>query len=348
VEYGDPVATTGANTDTGPLTVEVHAHPDAAVEAGWATALAAGDDPAPVFHHGAYLRAYHAAPLADIARFGYLIARDGDGRPVTAVPVALLRDPDPLGQLPVTGPALFSHVWHCYDARLAGVATPETATAVLAAMHRLARDWGARWYGFVNVARGSPTAAALTGAGWSGAHLVDRFTADLDGLAGLPDYLARIPIRGRANLVRTARRAAEHGLVTTVGPPGDADLDEIAALCAATSARFVGGAFYPPETFARFVTTLGAEAHVLRIRQRGRLVAVGVCLTDSARFHTWTCGVDYTVEGNASPYPVLFAESMALALRLGRRIFEGGRGNATFKLRHGLTPRPLDAYVRPV
>ena len=38
----------------------------------------------------------------------------------------------------------------------------------------------------------------------------------------------------------------------------------------------------------------------------------------------------------------------ALALRLGRAVFEGGRGNETFKVRHGLTPLPLDAYVRPV
>ena len=45
---------------------------------------------------------------------------------------------------------------------------------------------------------------------------------------------------------------------------------------------------------------------------------------------------------------VLFGESVALALRLGRRTFEGGRGNETFKVRHGLSPLPLDAYVRPV
>jgi predicted N-acyltransferase len=326
------------------LTVEVHDDPRAAARAGWDD-LVRGDG-APVFYHSAYLAAYHDDPLGDVARFGYLLARDDAGVPVGALPVGLHRDPDPLGQLPITGPALLSHVWHCYDTRIVGADRPDVVAALLATLSRLASDWGADCYGLINVARDTATAASVTAAGWTGRYLVDRFATDLTGVTALPDYLARLRATGRANLTRNRRRAADHAMITTVSAPAGADLPEIAALCEATAARFGTGRFYPPQMFARFVTALGPLAHVIQVRQGGRLVAVGVCLADATRFHTWTCGVDYAVTGNASPYAVLFCESLALALRLGRPVFEGGRANDTFKRRHGLTPRPLDAYLR--
>lgn len=335
-----------ARSTTRAISVEVHDDPPLAV---WDDLVRT--DGAPVFYDSAYLDAYRHDPLTDIARFGYLLARDRDGTPVGALPVALHLEPDPLGQLAravpdLGGPALLSHVWHCYDARIVGAARADVVDALLAAAARLAVEWGAGWYGLVNVERSSPTAAALAAAGWTGAHLVDRWATDLTGVADLPGFLAGLGRSGRANLVRTARRAAEHGMVTAVGAPDTADLAEIAGLCQATAGRFGTGGFYPPDTFARFVTALGPRAHVIQVRQGGRLVAVGVCLADATRFHTWTCGVDYRVTGNASPYPVLFAQSVALALRLRRPVFEGGRGNETFKRRHGLRPRPLDAYLR--
>jgi hypothetical protein len=336
------VITTSAAARRG-ITVEEYEDPGAVARAGWNDLVSA--DHAPVFYESAYLAAYHDHPLGDIARFSYLIARDGDGRPVGGMPVALHRDPDPLHQLPITGTALLSHVWHCYDARVIGAERPAVAAALLDTMARLAADWRADWYGLINVAKGTPTARSLARAGWAERHMSDRFVADLSGVAELSDYLARLRVSGRANLVRNGRRAADHAMFTTVGPATDADLAEIAALCEATSARF-GGHFYPKAVFARFVTALGPLAHVIQVRQRGRLVAVGVCLADATRFHAWTCGVNYSVTGNASPYAVLFAESIALASRLGRQFFEGGRGNETFKRRHGLTPIPVYAYVR--
>ncbi len=119
-------------------------------------------------------------------------------------------------------------------------------------------------------------------------------------------------------------------------------------MCGRTAARFGNPGFYPASTFVRFVSALGARAQVLAIRQHGRMVAVGVCLTDERRFHTWACGVDYNVSGNASPYALLFAESVALAIRLGSAVIEGGRSNAVFKTRHGLSIRHLDAYLSRV
>ena len=354
VEYGLLVVTPQIPRSRRALSVECYDDPRAAAQAGWdAVVRAAG---APIFYRSDYLTAYHDAPLADLDRVGYLLVRDAaGGRAVAAVPVALHRLPDPLGGLRQIHPgierraALLSHVWHCYDTLLVGAADRADVVAeVLASMRDLAARWRAAWYGFVNVERGTATAAALAAAGIGGAHLVDRFSADLTGLTDFGGYLARLGPRARANLARNARRAAEAGLMTDVTGPAQADLGEIAELCARTAARFGNPGFYPAGTFAGFVSALGPAAQIIRIRQHGRLVAVGVCLTDERRFHTWTCGVDYDVTGSASPYTLLFAESVALAIRLGLPVLEGGRSNEVFKRRHGLAERHLDAHLVPV
>jgi GNAT acetyltransferase-like protein len=333
--------------------VEVHDQLDGDARAEWdAVVRAAG---APIFYRSRYLAAYQRHPLADIDHFGYLLVRGAGGGPgLAAVPVACYPRPDPLGSLRAIHPgiheqrALLSHVWHCYDSHLVGAAhRPELVAAVLDAMATLAAGWSAAWYGLVNVPRDSPTAAALTAAGLPGRHLVDRFVADLSGLSDIEDYLRRLRPRARANLTRNRRRADDAGLTCDTVPAAGADLEEIAELAARTAARFGSAGFYPTDTFARFVSALGDCVHVLRVRHGGRLVAVGVCLTDERRFHTWTCGVDYDVPG-ASPYALLFTESVALALRLRRPVLEGGRSNAVFKQRHGLAVRHLDAHLAPV
>jgi predicted N-acyltransferase len=308
---------------------------------------------APVFYSHAYLAAYERDPLGRIEGFAYLLVRRRRGGSVVAVaPLYYQQYPDPLGCLYAAypeaagSPALLTHVWHCYDGQLASAVGPgPVLAAVLKGMRKVGSQFGARWCGLVNVERGGATAQALRAAGQPMRHLMDRFVADLDGLTDLDSYLARLGERARANLRRNARRAAEAGALARVRPVGDVDLDEIAALCERTAARFGNTGFYPAGRFGRFVTALVPSVRVIEVRQVTRLVAVGVCLTDSVRFHTWTCGVDYAVDGRFSPYAVLFAESVALALQLRRPILEGGRSNAEFKERHGLRARPLDAVL---
>lgn len=338
----------------GDLTVAVHDDLHAITPIGWDKMVAAAG--APIFYDSRYLTAYQQFPLGPIARFGYLaVTEPGADLPVAVVPLTLHLAADPFGRLRGTypgiecEPALLSHVWHCYDTQIVGGAgRPEVAEAIVAALADLAMAWQARWYGFVNVERGSATANALTAAGLGGVPLIDRFGTDLTGLTDLGDYLKRLAVRPRANITRMVRRAADNDMTTTVCAAHECDLDEVAELCGRTAARFGNTGFYPREAFAGFVTELGPLAHILAVRQRDRLVAVGVCLTDDRRFHTWTCGVDYAVTGNASPYAVLFAESMSLAIRLGLPVFEGGRSNEVFKTRHGLAVRHLDAHVRRV
>ncbi|WP_258951568.1 GNAT family N-acetyltransferase [Lentzea californiensis] len=300
---------------------------------------------APVFYRHAYVSAYEQSPLTAVDAFAYFVARDG-GKPVAVMPAYLQTAANPLRLLhevypeAVGEPALLSHTWHCYDAHVP--ATAQVLPRLLDSMIRTASILGARWCGFMNVQRGGALSQALRAAGLPARHLTDRWAT---GLTTYEQYLASLSLRARANLRRNERRSAEAGVTAEALPVDHASLDEITLLCAKTASRFEDNGYHPGTTFARFVAALGDLAHVIEVRQRGRLVAAGVCLTDATRFHTWTCGVDYGVDGNYSPYGALFAESVRLAIRLGLPTLEDGRGNAPFKRRHGLSPHHLDAVL---
>jgi predicted N-acyltransferase len=306
------------------------------------------DAGAPVFYRHAYVSAYEQSPLTAVDAFAYFVVREGD-KPVAVMPAYLQTDANPLRRLheaypdAAGQPALLSHTWHCYDAHVP--ATAEVLPKLLDTMIRTASIFGARWCGFMNVQRGNALSQALRAAGLPARHLTDRWATSL---TTYEHYLAGLSLRARANLRRNERRATEAGVTIEALPADHASLDEITLLFVKTAGRFENNGYYPGEAFTRFVTALGDLAHVIEVRQHGRLVAAGVCLTDATRFHTWTCGVDYAVDGNYSPYGVLFAESVRLAIRLGKSTLEGGRGNEAFKRRHGLSPRHLDAVLHRV
>ncbi|MEU6740716.1 GNAT family N-acetyltransferase [Streptosporangium sandarakinum] len=330
------------------LTVEISTSIETVDTAEWDEVVSRSG--APVFYRSRYLRAYERFPLIAIEAFFYFVVRAG-GRAVTVLPVTLLRGLDPLGQLRVRYPlsgdetGLLSHVWHCYDAWVPGEPNLE---AVTGAMRELAGERGAAWYGFVNVPRGSALGEGLVSLGFPARHIEDRFRVDLRPFGDVADYVASANPRGRANMRRNGRRAGDAGARGASLPLEEADLAEIGELCQRTAARHGTGSFYPQEVFAGFLTELGDAAHVIEVRERGRLVGVAVCLRDESRFHAWACGVDYEVGGNYSPYPLLYPLSVGQALREGLTTLEGGRGNHVFKLRHGLTPLPLDACLLPV
>ena len=309
---------------------------------------------APVFYSHDFVAAYHRAPLAPIDGHTYLVVRRrADGTAIAVLPAYLQRRPDPIGCLTAAypelrGAALLSHVWHCYDGRLpATIDHQELVPAVLDALRTEACALGAEWFGLVNVSRGSATGNALTAAGLPLRHLLERFTMDLRGLTRFEDYLDRLSPNNRHNLQRNLRRAEEAGVRTELLPASRARLDEVAALSAATATRFGNTTFYRQDTFADFVRALGPSAGVIEVRQHGRLVSHVVYLTDQERFHAWTGGVDYEVDGNFSAYRVMHAAFVGLAIELGLSTLEGGRSNGDFKQRHGLSPLPLDAMILP-
>jgi predicted N-acyltransferase len=303
---------------------------------------------APVFYRHAYISAYEQAPLTNVDSFAYFVVREGD-KTLAVTPAYLQTAADPLRRLHEAypeardQPALLSHTWHCYDAHVP--ATAEVLPRLLDAMVRTTSIFGARWCGFVNVQRGNALSRGLRAAGLPARHLVDRWATDLTRFESYEQYLTRLNERARANLRRNERRSYEAGVTIEVLRPQDTSLDEITVLCDKTANRYENGGFYPGPTFGKFVTALGDLAHVIEVRQRGKLVAAGICLNDATRFHTWACGIDYAVDGSYSPYGVLFAESVKLAIHLGKSTLEGGRGNGVFKQRHGLSPHHLDAVL---
>jgi predicted N-acyltransferase len=333
--------------------VERTAEPDQVDPGEWDRVVTGSG--APVFYSHGFVAASHRAPLAPVDGYTYLVVRRrSDGKPVAVVPAYLQHDPDPIGCLTaacpqVRGAALLSHAWHCYDGRLAATTDhDELVPAVLDALRDEARAFGAAWFGLVNVSRHGTTADAVRAAGLPLVHLLDRFTMDLRGMTCFDDYLNRLSRNSRHNLRRNLRRATEAGVTTEVLPVARARLDEIAELSAKTAARFGNTTFYRPDTFADFVRALGPSAEVIEVRQHGRLVSHVVYLTDEQRFHAWTGGVDYEVDGNFSAYRVMHAAFVDRAIELGRSILEGGRGNADFKTQHGMRPLPLDAVLLPV
>lgn len=298
----------------------------------------------PVFYSHTFLAAYERHPLTEIDGFRYLVIRRGGGA-VAVLPAYLQRRPDPLGCLAdafpeaAGEPALLTHSWHCYDAH---AGDPALLPIVLGALRELAAELGAPWYGLVNVERDGALAAALRAAGLPVRHLVDRFRAELDAAGDVAEFLRRnARPRARLNLLRYRRRAAEHGVTSADVAVTDLDLTEVTTLCDASARKHGSDRFYPQGTFEAFLTMIAPISRAVEVRQRGRLVAVGVCLLDAARLHCWACGVDYEVDGNFSPYQLMFADSVDLALRLRRPVLEGGRGNPEFKQRLGLAPRPL-------
>jgi predicted N-acyltransferase len=309
---------------------------------------------APVFYWHAYLAAYEASPLHAVDGYAYLVDHGEDGELALGLPVFFERRMDPLGVLAEPFPGvrrqtagLLTHVWHCYDTWLPARSLDGTVQAVLAALAGLAAEAGASWYGLVNVDGGGELAARLSTLGLTHAQIDERFWLDLSAFDDLDGYIGHLKPRARANLRRYCRRAAEAGLTVTAPAAGDADLDAIVSLAQATAARFGNAGFYPAGAFQRFVRLLGGAARVLELRVGGRLLAAGVCLVDSRRFHTWTCGIDYGLATTFSPYYLLFLESVRAAIAERTPILEGGRRNAAFKVRHGLHRRPLLAYLVP-
>jgi len=306
---------------------------------------------APVFYERSYLEAYEDAPLAPLERCAYLVATVDGAEPAHAVlPVFVQPAIDPLGALaaafPAVAPAgrgLVTPGWHCYDGRIPATRLDaDLLEGLVAALRDLAREAGIEWCALVNVAAGAALDDAL---GATSAPIDERFVLDLARFESVEDYVASLAPKVRQNVRRWRRRAAEAGAIVTVRRAADADLDGILELARATAAKYGTADFYRPGAFQSFVRGLGDSAVAIEVQIGDRLVGGGVCLVDSERFHTWTCGVDYDAAPSFSPYTVMFVESVRAAFDRRLPLLEGGRRNAEYKLRYGLRRQPLDGYL---
>jgi CelD/BcsL family acetyltransferase involved in cellulose biosynthesis len=295
-----------------------------------------------------FMRAYERHPVQPVYGCYYVELLDEGGAVVAFAPCFV--QGDPLGALGL-GPAehaLLSHVWHCSDTRLvAAEATPEIAQELLDAMREVARSASLPRTGFINVAAGSPSAAALEAAGLTGIHLDTRYWLDLARHGSEDGVLAAIKSDDRREYRRHWRRATEAGvkIVTRHAQP-DEDVGKL-DLFEMTMVRVGSAGYYDAAKLAAFLAET-PNAWIIEISLDGNLLAFAIVFVDDTRMHAWALGYDRERPLPFSPYYLMWGSFMRLGYELRLPRLEAGRRNGEFKMRHGLVPQELTAYVSDV
>lgn len=292
-----------------------------------------------------FMRAYERYPIQPVHGCYYVELLDGDGAVRAFAPCFV--QGDPLGALGLAPGehALLSQVWHCSDTRLVATeATVEIATELLTAMREVARSLNLPRTGFINVADDSPSAHALEAAGVRGVHLDTRYWLDLAKHGSEEGVLATVSPTNRREYQRHWRRATEAGVkIVTRHPTEDEDLDKL-DLLEVTMVRVGSPGYYDKAKLAAFLAET-PNAWIIEISLDDDLLAYAIMFTDSTRLHAWALGYDRERKLTFSPYYVMWGSFMRLGYELGLPRLEAGRRNGEFKMRYGLVPQELSAYV---
>jgi CelD/BcsL family acetyltransferase involved in cellulose biosynthesis len=292
-----------------------------------------------------FMRAYERYPIQPVHGCYYVELLD-DADTVVAFAPCFVQG-DPLGALGLApgDHALLSQVWHCSDTRVvAAEATAEIAAEVVDAMRDVARSAGLRRTGFINVAVGSPSAAALEAAGLPGIHLDTRYWLDLAGHGDEEGVLAAIKPANRREYRRHWRRATEAGVkVVTRHASTDEEVDKL-GLLEETMVRVGSPGYYDAAKLAAFLAET-PNAWIIEIALAEALLGFAILFVDDTRLHAWALGYDRERALTFSPYYIMWGSFMRLGYELGLPRLEAGRRNGEFKMRHGLFPQELNAYV---
>jgi len=292
-----------------------------------------------------FMSAYERYPVQPVHGWHYLELLDEDGAVAAFAPCSV--QGDPLGALGLAPGeyALLGQVWHCSDARIVATeATPEIAGELLDAMRDVARSAGLRRAGFVNVAVGSPSAAALEGAGVPGISLDTRYWLDLAGHGDEEGVLASIKSADRREYRRHWRRATEAGVqVLTRRASGNEDVNKL-QLLEETMVRVGSPGYYDAGKLAAFLAET-PSAWIIEISLDEALLGFAILFVDDTRLHAWALGYDRNRPLPFSPYYLMWGSFMRLGFQLGLPRLEAGRRNGEFKMRHGLVPQELNAYM---
>ena len=205
-----------------------------------------------------------------------------------------------------------------------------------------ARQWGAAALVVGNL---EPDAAST----WSElippaiAIVLDKtYRADLSD--GFESHLARMSRNARRSFNRGWRRSVRLGVSLSI-LQGDAmvpRLDEMAALAHQTSVHH-GPSLYTPQTFRELSRVPGATLFVAE--HEGEMVGAFLGFLHAKGLYMWACGYNYNRRAELGTYSFLLYESICFALRNGCRYMEVGRGNFSFKERHGFTPIELWSLI---
>jgi Acetyltransferase (GNAT) domain len=314
--------------------------------AGLATAAGASE-----FYYGhEFLRAYENEPIQPVHDVYYIEVVDDHGAPIALTPCYVQGDPLRALGLRDGELALLSHVWHCSDTQLASTrTTPDVAATIAEAMRGIAAAAGLSRFGFINVAAGSPSAEALAAAGLPGIDLDTRYVMDLAGLGDWEGYLAALRPSARHEYRRQLRRADDAGVAIVHRAPGSPEDPESLQIFETLMERVGSAGYYSKERISAFLTYTPSCARMIEVVLDGTLLAKAIVMVESRKIHAWAGGYDRDRDERAdlpfSSYYVLMAAIMKLGFSLGVPILEGGRRNAAFKTRFGMTPLTTRAYV---
>lgn len=292
-----------------------------------------------------FMRAYERFPIQPVHGCHYVELLDDHDEVVAFAPCFVQGDPLGALGLPKGEFALLSNVWHCSDGRLAARnVTPEIATELLDAMREVARSLNLGRTGFINVANGSPSAEALTAAGVDGVHLDTRYWLDLAAHGSEQGVLDSIKSADRREYNRQWRRASEAGVkIVHRMASRNEDIEKL-NLLEVTMVRVGSAGYYDAEKLAKFLAET-PNARIIEITLEDKLLGFAILFTDSTRLHAWALGYDRETKLSFSPYYLMWGSFMRLGYELGTPVLEAGRRNGEFKMRHGLVPQDLSAYV---
>ncbi|MEV6600458.1 GNAT family N-acetyltransferase [Actinoplanes sp. NPDC051346] len=299
------------------------------------------------FYYGhEFLRAYEREPIQPVHDVYYLETYASDDRLVALTPCYVQGDPLRALGLADGELALLSHVWHSSDTQLAAVEkTPEVAKAVVSAMRDIATAAGLARFGFINVPTGSPSAQALAGAGLTGIDLDTRYWMDLAAAGDWEGYLQSLKTKDRGEYRRQLRRADDAGVKITDREPGTNEDPETLRIFEELMARVGSAGYYSAERIAAFLQYTRKGARIVEVTLGGDLIAKAVVFLETRKVHAWAGGYNRDPALPFSPYYVLMAAIIKLGFRAGVPMLEGGRRNPAFKIRFGMAPMPLQAFV---
>ena len=174
----------------------------------------------------------------------------------------------------------------------------------------------------------------------------------LDGYDGFDDYLERRLSKATRKSLRRKFRAAGAGhppLTMEVRTDVSASVDEVHALylqvLARSSYRFEE---LTKEYFCELGRTMGERARFFIWREKGRAVAVSLCMVHAGVLYDNYLGLDYTVALDRSLYFVTIRDLFDWACREKLHTYYSTPLNYDAKLHLRFALEPLDLYVRHV
>lgn len=303
------------------------------------------------FYYGyEFLRAYEREPIQPVHQVYYIETYDESGALVALTPCYVQGDPLRALGLGEGELALLSHVWHCSDTQVVTVDDdPAVAGAIVSTMRRIAAEAGLRRLGFINVPVGSSSAKALDRAGLPGIDLDTRYCMDLGAMGDWEGYLTALKQKARGEYRRQLRRAQDAGAEVVERQPSGEEDPESLRIFETLMARVGSAGYYSAERIAAFLRYTPTGARIVEVWLHGDLLAKAVVFIEPEKIHAWAGGWDRASDEARklpfSSYYILMAGIIKLGLRLRIPRLEGGRRNPAFKIRFGMQPLPLQAFM---